>query len=1454
MAKDGEKSDGRPPSPFTDPTSPYFLHPSSNPGSVLTQIKLKGENYSAWEQAIILALRSQNKLGFIDGSIATPDKSDSHFVTWEIVNSMLCSWIANSLDDSIRATVSRLSNVKILWECLKNRYSVKNGPKVYKVWSDLTLTKQAGASVMSYYTQFLGMWDDLSNISPLETCTCDSGSSIATWFRNLQTYQFLMGLDDSYSVLRTQIINIEPLPDLDRVYAMVSQEESHRSALQPRDNSPAVGFAVQSKASSSSSSSTTTVSSPSVSSGRPYCTFCERQGHVFDKCWTRLGISPASNRGRGRGRGRHSSQSRVPAFAAAAQWATQTPADAPSSASSSVPTVGIPGLTADQVQRLLALIESSPENDKMSGKISHDVSWLIDSGASHHMTGNISLLSNVRDILPSPVGLPDGEKTSAVKEGSCVIQSGLTLHHVLFVPNLAVNLISVSKLICDANCFVTFTDRLCILQDRTTRSPIGLGESQGGVYHYRPVTIAAASTARVHESYETWHRRLGHPSSKPMSYLYVNGNKVVVPDHPSICDICCRAKQTRSSFPISNSCAKDKFDLIHCDIWGPYRKSTISGATYFLTIVDDFSRAVWVYLLLDKGEASLLLRQFCAMVKTQFEKSVKMIRSDNGLEFTSTSMTSFYGQHGIIQQTSLVDAPQQNGCVERKHRHVLEVARALLFQASLPIEFWGECVLTAAHLINRTPTPLLNGLTPHDKLFSTPPNFTHLRVFGCLCYAHYKDRSKDKFSPRSRRCVFLGYPHGKKGWKVMDLESKKMIISRDVKFDENTFPFATSQSQSSSTPFPTIIGSDWSWTSLACDNVTPFHELGGASVTPPHTRSSTDTETPLSPVSAPSPMPLSDTDAVHRDSLMTASDIAAPSLGRGHRVRKPPSHLHDYVCHTVQVHPPSSRPSIGSSGTRFPLANYVTYQHFSSSHSKFLGAITAGVEPHSFNEAMQDPHWRQAMQTEIEALERNGTWTITDLPPGKKPIGCKWVYKLKYKSDGTIERHKARLVVRGDTQVEGLDFDETFAPVAKLVSVRLFLTVAVIKGWELHQLDINNAFLHGDLHEEVYMRFPPGFSTSHPNKVCRLQKSLYGLRQSPRNWFAKLTAALRRYGFIQSHADHTLFTYRKADIFLSVLVYVDDLIVAGNNSQTCASFKSYLNDCFQLKDLGTLKYFLGIEAARNTFGLFLCQRKYTLDILKDAGLLGAKPAVTPMEQNHNLARASGHLLHDPGRYRRLVGRLVYLSITRPDICYAVHILTQFLHEPRQEHMDAVHRVLRYLKGSPGQGILLRSDSSLQLYAFCDSDWAACPLTRRSLTAYFINLGSSPISWKTKKQPTVARSSAEAEYRALAVTTCELTWIKSFLASLGVFHSHPMRIYCDNQAALHIASNPVFHERTKHIEVDCHYVREQLVAGNISTSYIQSSHQPADILTKALGHHQFKFLLGKLGVRNPHAPP
>ena len=319
-----------------------------------------------------------------------------------------------------------------------------------------------------------------------------------------------------------------------------------------------------------------------------------------------------------------------------------------------------------------------------------------------------------------------------------------------------------------------------------------------------------------------------------------------------------------------------------------------------------------------------------------------------------------------------------------------------------------------------------------------------------------------------------------------------------------------------------------------------------------------------------------------------------------------------------------------------------------------------------------------------------------------------------------------------------------------------------------------------------------------------------------------------------------------------MLVYVDDLIIVGNSSSYCTSFKSYLNKCFRIKDLGSLKYFLGIEVTRMDSGIFLSQRKYVLDILTECGMLGSRPSSFPMEQHHRLSTCSSDLLSDPAKYRRLVGRLIYLTITRPELSYSLHVLAQFMQEPRQGHWDAAMRVLRYLKQSPAQGIFLRPHS-LELEAYCDSDWASCPLTRRSVTGYFITLGGCPVSWKTKKQTTVSRSSAEAEYRAMAAAVSEIIWMRSLLSSLGVWMKSPTRLFCDNQAALHIAANPVFHERTKHIEIDCHFVREHLRSGIIATSHVSTSLQLADIFTKALGRDRFRFILGKLGIRDPHAP-
>ncbi|KAG7532447.1 Reverse transcriptase RNA-dependent DNA polymerase [Arabidopsis thaliana x Arabidopsis arenosa] len=500
-----------------------------------------------------------------------------------------------------------------------------------------------------------------------------------------------------------------------------------------------------------------------------------------------------------------------------------------------------------------------------------------------------------------------------------------------------------------------------------------------------------------------------------------------------------------------------------------------------------------------------------------------------------------------------------------------------------------------------------------------------------------------------------------------------------------------------------------------------------------------NTQLVVTPTTEPNPVLDTSPDSTPGPSIVYTTPAATPPapivpLRRGLRNRQESVRLKDYETYSAQcdyITPPLTlSPTTEAVGKCvYPMANFVSCERFSESHQHFLAAIN------------------------------QGTWDITPLPHGVKPIGSKWVFRIKYNSDGTIERYKARLVALGNHQKEGVDFTETFAPVVKMQTVRLLLDVAAAKNWELHQMDVYNAFLHGDLKEDIYMKPPPGFKTADPSHVCKLKKSIYGLKQAPRCWFEKLSVSLLKYGFVQSKKDYSLFTSIRGSTVLHVIVYVDDLVICGNDASVIAKFKTYLSQCFKMKDLGPLKYFLGIEVARNPEGIFLSQRKYCLDVIEECGLSGSRPAETPLEQNHKLASSTSSLFSEPDKYRRLVGRLVYLTHTKPEISYAVNMLAQFMQKPLLDHWEAALRLVRYLKGCPGQGILLSSTSDLQLKAFSDSDHAGCPLTRRSLTGYLVKLGPSPVSWKTKKQDKVSRSSAEAEYRAMAMTCQELMWVK-----------------------------------------------------------------------------------------------
>lgn len=390
---------------------------------------------------------------------------------------------------------------------------------------------------------------------------------------------------------------------------------------------------------------------------------------------------------------------------------------------------------------------------------------------------------------------------------------------------------------------------------------------------------------------------------------------------------------------------------------------------------------------------------------------------------------------------------------------------------------------------------------------------------------------------------------------------------------------------------------------------------------------------------------------------------------------------------------------------------------------------------------------------------------------------------------------------------------------------------------------MQNAFLHGLLEEEVYMRQPPGFvDHTQPHHLCHLTKAIYGLKQAPRAWHARLASALRTHGFIPSTADTSLFLFQRPSVTMYLLVYVDDIVLVSPSPTAADALVTALGRDFAVKDLGQLHFLLGIEVAHQSRGsLALTQKKYSLDLLRRAGMLKCKPSPTPMSSTDTLSAVDGALLspEDATEYRSIVGGLQYLKITRPDLSFAVNRVCQYLHAPTDVHWSAVKRILRYVRLTVSFGLHLRPSSFGVLSAFSDADWAGCPDDRRSTRGHAVFLGPNLIAWSARKQATVSRSSTEAEYKSAANATVELIWIESLLRELGVAQPHPSVLWCDNIGVTFLSSNPVFHARTKHIEIDYHFVRECVAQKLLQVRFISSKDQLADIFTKPLPSPMFE---------------
>jgi histone deacetylase 1/2 len=514
------------------------------------------------------------------------------------------------------------------------------------------------------------------------------------------------------------------------------------------------------------------------------------------------------------------------------------------------------------------------------------------------------------------------------------------------------------------------------------------------------------------------------------------------------------------------------------------------------------------------------------------------------------------------------------------------------------------------------------------------------------------------------------------------------------------------------------------------------------------------------------------------------------------------------------------------------------------------GCFTATGEPQSLDEALNSKDWKLAMDTEYDALINNKTWHLVPPKKGINVIDCKWVYKVKRKSDGSLDRYKAKLVAKGCRQRYGIDYEDTFSPVVKPATIRIILSVAVSNGWSLRQLDVQNAFLHGHLEEDVYMKQPPGYEDKSKNGyICKLDKALYGLKQAPRAWYSRLSSKLCQLGFKASKADTSLFFYQKGPITMYILIYVDDIIVVSSTQEATTCLLKDLRTEFALKDLGDLHFFLGIEVKKINNGILLTQGKYVKDVLQRAHMMECKPVSSPLSTSEKLSAHEGDSLgpKDATAYRSIVGGLQYLTLTRPDISFAVNKVCQYLHAPTTVHWAAVKRILRYLKHTMEIGLKICKSPSLLVSAFSDADWAGDQDDRRSTGGFAVFLGSNLISWSARKQSTVSRSSTEAEYKAVANATAEVMWIQTLLYELGIQAPKKAKLWCDNIGAKYLSANPVFHARTKHIEVDYHFVRERVARRLLDIEYISTKDQVADGFTKPLAVRSLEMFKNNLNL-------
>ncbi|GJU99986.1 ribonuclease H-like domain-containing protein [Tanacetum coccineum] len=1010
------------------------------------------------------------------------------------------------------------------------------------------------------------------------------------------------------------------------------------------------------------------------------------------------------------------------------------------------------------------------------GKPQHDDKGFVDSGCSRHMTGNIAYLSDFKEFDGGYVAFGGGAYGGRITGKGTLKTDNLDFEDVYFVNELKFNLFSVSQM-CDKKNYVLFTNTECLVLSPNFKLP---DENQ-----------ILLKIPRKDNMYSFDMKNIVPKES--LTCLLVKDNLVRgLPtkrfENDQTCVACLKGKQHRASCKskVLNPITKPLF-MLHMDLFGPTFVSSLMHKKYCLVVTDDYSRFTWVFFLTTKDETREILMSFIKEIENLVDKKVKIIRTDNGTEFKNKVMDDFCREKGIKREYNVARTPQQNGVAERRNRTFIEATRTMLVDSKLPTMFWAEAVSTACYVQNRVLVVKPHNKTPYELFRGFKPALSFMRPFGCHVTILNTLDSLGKFDGKSDEGFFVGYSLSSKAFRVYNTRTRRVEENLHIRFLENKpmiegngpkwlFDIDSLTQSMNYVPVTAgIISNDsagtsdknsqdcivmpiWKDTSyfnspskdvdngepktandaqkqvedgpnnendeqerFADDSSTKDVNAAGQQVN----TASPDVNTGSLKLNVVGPS-VSTASPNEEDSTKEEPKVDLGNITNSYIVPTTPNtrihkdHPIDNVIGEVQSTVQTRRMSKPTSEQGF-LSDVYEQKTHDTLNTCLYACFLSQIEPTSIAKALSDSSWVEAMQEELLQFKLQQVWILVDLPNGKKAIGTKWVFKNKKDERGIVIRNKARLVAQGHRQEEGIDYEEVFAPVARIEAIRLFLAYASFMGFLVYQMDVKSAFLYGTIEEEVYVTQPPGFKDpDHPDKVYKVVKALYGLHQAPRAWYETLANYLLSNGFKRGKIDHTLLIKKQKRDILLVQVYVDDIIFGSTNKELLQHKED---------------------------GIFISQDKYVAEILKKFNYSDVKSASTPVDLEKPLVKDGDADDVDVHLYRSMIGSLMYLTASRPDIMFAVCACARFQVTPKTSNLLAVKRIFRYLKGKPTLGLWYSRDSPFELVAYTDSDYAGATQDRKSTTGGCQFLGNRLISWQCKKQIVVATSTTEVEYVA-----------------------------------------------------------------------------------------------------------